>query len=234
MIKRAIILCGGKGKRLRPYTYTFPKSLMPIGDQPILEIVIKQLIKYKFNHITLAVNHQARIIESFFGDGSKWNIKIDYSLEEKALSTMGPLRLINNLPEDFLVMNADILTNLNFRKLCEHHIKRKNLFTISSHTRIENIDYGVLLCNRKSELINFKEKPNEKFKVSMGIYVINKKILRYIPKNKKFGFDDLMIKLINKKIKVNVKNHDKYWLDIGRPSDYQEAANIFMKNKNFF
>lgn len=234
MIKRAIILCGGKGKRLRPYTHIFPKSLMPIGDVPILEIVIKKLIKFNFNHITLAVNHQAKMIESFFGNGSKWNIKVDYSRENKILGTMGPLKLIEDLPENFLVMNADVLTDLDLNKFLNYHRIKKNNFTISSHTRVENIDYGVLICNKKSRLVKFQEKPNEKYNVSMGIYAINKKILNYIPNNKKFGFDDLMIKLLKKNIKVDVKPHNKFWLDIGRPSDYQQALEIFAKNKKFF
>ena len=234
MKKRAVILCGGKGKRLRPYTHIFPKSLMPIGEVPILEIVIKKLIKFNFKHITLAVNHQAKMIESFFGDGSKRNIKIDYSHEKTILGTMGPLKLIKNLPEDFLVMNADVLTDLNLSRFLDYHKKSKNIFTISSHSRVENIDYGVLICNQKSRLVKFQEKPNETFNVSMGIYAINKKILSYIPNRKKFGFDDLMIKLLKRKIKVDVKAHNKFWLDIGRPSDYQTALELYKKNKKFF
>lgn len=234
MIKRAVILCGGKGKRLKPFTTVFPKSLMPIGELPILEIVIKQLSKFKFNHITLAVNHQARMIETFFGDGSKWNVKIDYSLESKELSTMGPLRLINDLPENFLVMNADVLTDLNFKNFFDAHVKNKNIFTISSHSRTENIDYGILEINSKSNLKKFSEKPNEKYLVSMGIYALNNTILNYIPKNRKFGFDDLMISLIKKKIKVSVKNHKRYWLDIGRPKDYSEAIEVFENHRKLF
>ena len=233
MIKRAVILCGGKGRRLRPYTYNIPKSLVPLGERPILEIVIKQLIKNNFNHITLAVNHQAKMIESFFGDGSKWDIKIDYSLENKILGTMGPLKIIDDLPDNFLVMNADILTDLNFRSFVNFHLKRKNLFTISSHTRIENIDYGVLQCNKNSKLIKFSEKPNEKYLVSMGVYAVSKKILKFIPKNKKFGFDNLMLKLLKNNIKIDVKNHGKYWLDIGRPDDYHKAVKIFAEKKFF-
>tara|TARA_Y100001970_G_C14166181_1_gene821430 strand:+ start:951 stop:1664 length:714 start_codon:yes stop_codon:yes gene_type:complete len=234
MTNRAIILCGGKGKRLRPYTNIFPKPLMPIGEFPILEIVIKKLRKHNFKHITLAVNHQAKMIESFFGNGSKWNIKIDYSLESKELGTMGPLKLINDLPENFLVMNADILTDLNFNNFLNYHKKNKNNFTVSSHTRVENIDYGVLICNKKSELIQFEEKPNEKFNVSMGVYAINRGILKLIPKNKKFGFDSLMLEMLKKNIKVKVKKHNNYWLDIGRPSDYQRATEVFLENKKLF
>ena len=234
MNKRAIILCGGKGKRLRPYTQIFPKSLMPIDEMPILEIVVRQLIKYKFDHITLAVNHQARMIESFFENGSKWNIKIDYSLEDKPLGTMGPLKLINDLPENFIVMNADILTDLNFDNFYKFHTKNNHLFTISSHSRIEKIDYGVLIRDKKNKLINFKEKPDEKFIVSMGIYAVNKKILTFIPKNKKFGFDDLMYKLIKSKVKINTKDHKNYWLDIGRPEDYLKASEVFDNKRKLF
>ena len=157
MSKRVIILCGGKGKRLKPYTTILPKPLMPIGDIPILEIVIRQLIKFKFNHITLAVNHQARMIESFFGNGSRWGAKIDYSLEDKELSTMGPLKLIKDLPNNFLVMNADVLTDLNYKKFFNYHLKNQNLFTISSHIRNEMIDYGVLIRGNKNNLKAFKE-----------------------------------------------------------------------------
>lgn len=234
MINRAVILCGGKGKRLRPYTHLLPKPLMPIGEIPILEIVVRQLIYFGLSHITLAVNHQANVIKSFFGNGSKWNIKIDYSFEDKQLSTMAPLKLINDLPNNFLVMNADILTDLNYGKLIRFHERKKNLFTISSKQRVQDIDYGVLKVNKMNELMDFTEKPQKKFIVSMGIYVINKKVLKYIPNNKKFGFDDLMLKLLKNKIRVNIKNHNKYWLDIGRPEDYSKAIKIFEDKKNIF
>ena len=127
MSKRAIILVGGKGNRLKPYTIVLPKPLMPIGDYPILEVVIRQLSKNGFDRITLAVNHQAEIIKAFFGDGSKWNVSIDYSLEDKPLSTMGPLKLIPDLPENFLVMNGDVLTNLDFSSFYEQHVLSKNI-----------------------------------------------------------------------------------------------------------
>ena len=113
-IKRAIILAGGKGTRLRPYTVVLPKPLMPIGEFPILEVIIRQLVFHGFTHITLSVNHQYEIIKAFFGDGSKWNVNIDYSLENEPLGTMGPLKLINELPDNFLVMNGDILTDLDY------------------------------------------------------------------------------------------------------------------------
>ena len=231
--KRAIILSGGKGSRLRPYTVVLPKPLMPIGDYPILELVIRQLVKNEFSHITLCVNHQADLIKTFFSNGEKWGIKIDYSNEIEPLGTMGPLKNINDLPENFLVMNGDILTNLNFKHFFETHQKNNEIFTISSHKRIEKIDYGVLSCSKEDNLIGFTEKPNKTFEVSMGIYMLNKSVLNYIP-NKFYGFDQLMLKLIESKERVKVKSFDGYWLDIGRPDDYMKAIDDFESMKSIF
>ena len=144
MSKRAVILAGGKGTRLRPYTVVLPKPLMPIGESPILEVIVKQLAAAGFDHITMAVNHQAEIIKAFFMDGSKWGIRIDYSLEDQPLGTMGPLKLIKDLPEHFLVMNGDILTDLDFATFHDAHVASGRIFTISSHLREQLVDYGVL------------------------------------------------------------------------------------------
>lgn len=231
---KAIILCGGKGERLKPLTVTVPKPLMPVGDYPILEIVIKQLVRNKITDITLAVNHQAKLIETFFGDGSNWGAKIQYSLESKPLGTVGPLSIIKNLPKNFLIMNADLLTDLNFLALFKNHLKNKNIMTISVAKRNQYIDFGVIKKNNKNELINFLEKPTDHYLVSMGIYILNRSILEYIPKNKKYGFDDLILKLLEKKIKINIKIHKKYWLDIGRYDDYLEATKQIENNKKLF
>ena len=132
MSKRAIILAGGKGTRLKPYTVSLPKPLVPIGEMPILEIIILQLARSGFDHITLTVNHLADIIRAFCGDGSKWGIKIDYSLEDKPLSTMGPLKLISDLPDNFLIMNGDVLTDLDFGQLYDDHVNAGSIFTVSA------------------------------------------------------------------------------------------------------
>jgi NDP-sugar pyrophosphorylase family protein len=234
MSKRAVILAGGKGTRLQPYTVVLPKPLMPIGDYPILEVVIRQLIKHHFNHITLAVNHQAELIKAFFGDGSKWNINIDYSLEDKTLNTMGPLKLINDLPENFLVMNGDILTDLDYTNLFNAHVNNKHLFTVSAFQREEKIDYGVLEVNNKNQLQNFQEKPSYHFLVSMGIYIINKKVLELIPEDRPYGFDHLMHRMLKEKQPVNISIYEGYWLDIGRAADYHQAIEIFAKLKHRF
>jgi len=224
--KRAVILAGGKGTRLKPYTMTLPKPLVPLGDKPILEHIILQLKSHGFTHITITVNHMAEIIKAFFGDGSKWDIFIDYTMEEKALSTMGPLTLIHDLPEDFLVMNGDVLTDLNFSSLYSHHAKSNSIFTISSHRRMEKIDYGLLHHNENMKLTKFEEKPSYEFLVSMGVYIVNKRVMEYIPKDTFFGFDHLMYKLLEVNKPANVFEYEGFWLDIGRPSDYELATEI--------
>lgn len=227
MAKRAIILAGGKGTRLRPYTVVLPKPLMPIGEYPILEVVVRQLVRYGFKRITMAINHQAELIKAFFGDGSKWGTSIDYSLEDRPLGTMGPLRLIPDLPEHFLVMNGDILTDLDLAGFFEQHVSDKNLFTVSSYKRQQVIDYGVIETDAMQRLVGFSEKPKIDYEVSMGIYMVNVNVLKYIPDNQPYGFDNLMLDLIKADKKVAVRSFNGYWLDIGRPDDYVQAIEQF-------
>lgn len=226
MSKRAIILAGGRGTRLRPYTLVLPKPLMPIGEQPILEVIIKQLVAAGFDHITLAVNHQAEIIKAFFMDGSKWGIRIDYSLENKPLSTMGPLKLIKDLTDNFLVMNGDILTDLDYADLFETHVRHNEIFTISSYVREQLVDYGVLET-AEGRLLGLREKPRMNYEVSMGVYVMSKRALDFIPANTAYGFDHLMHDLIAAGQSVAVRKFSGYWRDIGRPDDYAQAIDEF-------
>ena len=222
--KRAVILAGGKGTRLKPYTAVFPKPLVPVGNVPILEIIIRQLAENGFTHITIALNHLAEIIKAFFGDGSKWGIQIDYSLEDKPLNTMGPLKLITDLPDDFLVMNGDVLTDLNYENLYDKHVEQKNLFTISAYNREQIVDFGVLDIGKEEILTGFREKPVYKYSVSMGVYILNRKVLDVIPTDTPYGFDELMLELIKRQTPASVKIFDGYWLDIGRPEDYETAC----------
>ncbi len=232
--KRAVILAGGKGTRLRPYTVVLPKPLMPIGEYPILEVIVRQLASAGFDRITIAVNHQAELIKAFFGDGNKWGIIIDYSMEDKPLNTMGPLKLISDLPENFLVMNGDILTDLDYASFYDSHVVSGAVFTISSHKRIQKIDYGVLDTNSAGQLTGFREKPKNEYQVSMGVYMLNSAALNDIPTGEPFGFDDLMLHFINNKTMVNVALFDGYWLDIGRPDDYAQAIEEFAEMKSKF
>lgn len=231
---RAVILAGGKGTRLRPYTIVLPKPLMPIGEYPILEVIVRQLSYFGFSHITLAVNHQAEIIMAFFGNGKKWGIKIDYSLEDQPLSTMGPLRLIQDLPDNFLVMNGDILTDLDFKEFYKFHVEQRNMFTISAYKREVHSEYGVLEIDEAGRLAGFREKPVIRYDVSMGIYMVSRDVLPYIPEKRPYGFDHLMTDLIKTKNPAAVKKFDGYWLDIGRSEDYSQAIDEFEAFKGRF
>ena len=234
MKRRAVILAGGKGTRLRPFTVVLPKPLMPIGEYPILEVVIRQLAGYGFEHITIAVNHQAELIKAFFGDGSKWRVQIDYSLEDQPLGTMGPLKAIGDLPEHFLVMNGDVLTDLDFAAFHTEHAAANRLFTISSYRREQMVDYGVLLTSAGGTLEGFQEKPVSAYEVSMGIYMVSRAILPFVPAQRLYGFDDLMRDLLEARQTVHVRKFDGYWLDIGRADDYQQAIDEFAGMKHRF
>jgi NDP-sugar pyrophosphorylase family protein len=227
MKKRAVILAGGKGTRLRPYTIALPKPLVPLGDTPILEIVVRQLARLGFDHITMAVNHQAEIIRAFFQDGAKWNIRIDYSQENEPLGTMGPLRLIDGLPDNFLVMNGDILTDLDFADFLGKHTQSGCFFTISCHMRTHQIDYGVLEVKNDGEVRAFREKPSMDYLVSMGVYCLNRRVLENVPGGRLYGFDDLMKDMLARGSSVQTSRHDGLWLDIGRPDDYALANEVF-------
>jgi NDP-mannose synthase len=224
---RAVILAGGMGTRLRPYTVVLPKPLMPVGEYPILEVVIRQLVHHGFGHITMAVNHHAELIRAFFGDGSKWGVRIDYSLEERALGTMGPLRLVADLPGHFIVMNGDVLTDLDFGAFYDAHTSADRLFTISSRERAQKVDYGVLVSGPERTLRQFQEKPVFTYEVSMGVYMVSRAILEHIPAGVPYGFDALMLDLLKAGKSVHVEPFAGYWLDIGRPDDYMQAIEEF-------
>ena len=234
MSKRAVILAGGKGTRLRPYTVVLPKPLMPIGEFPILEVIVRQLARHGFGHITMAVNHQAEIIKAFFQDGAKWGIKIDYSLEDRPRSTMAPLRLIHDLPENFLVMNGDILTDLSFSDFFNGHVNRGDIFTVSAHMRENKVDYGVLEMDAGGHLSGFREKPSAEYLVSMGIYMANRRVMDFIPEGRSYGFDNLMLDLLAAGKPAAVQKFGGYWLDIGRPDDYSQAIEEFEQMKPRF
>lgn len=221
---RAIILAGGKGTRLYPYTNVLPKPLMPVGEKPILEIIIKQLKKYGFNKITIATGHLAELIEVYFGNGKKMGVKINYSREEISLGTAGPLSLIKDISSDFIVMNGDILTSLDFSLLMEYHKSEpKSIATIAVYQKEVKINLGVLEFDKNNILKDYIEKPAMKYKVSTGIYVFNKKILKYLPINQHLDFPELIKTLISKKEKIKTYIFKDCWFDIGNPDDYQLA-----------
>lgn len=228
---RTVILAGGKGTRLRPYTMVLPKPLVPVGEMPILEIVIRQLAAQGFRRLTIAVGHLAELIQSFFGDGSKWGVSIEYSIEDKPLSTIAPLKLIEGLEGDFLVMNGDLLTDLDFRQLLDFHRRQKAALTVAACRREVTIDFGVLETERAHRIVGFQEKPTVGHLVSMGVYVLNERVLPRIPAGRPFGFDHLVLALLRARERVVAFPHNGYWLDIGRPDDYERAVADFEQRR---
>jgi len=230
---RAVILAGGKGRRLYPYTTILPKPLMPIGEMPILEVVIRQLEYYGIKNITLSVGHLANLIQSFFKNGEQFNVNIDYSIEDFPLGTAGPLKLVNNLQDTFIVMNGDILTTLNFEKLYEYHKKSGSIATISIYPREVKIDFGVIEYTGNL-LTDYIEKPKYDFSVSMGIYVFEPDALKYIAKGEYLDINDLILNMKNNGEQVSCYREDCFWLDIGRKDDYEVAVRKFEEMKSEF
>jgi NDP-sugar pyrophosphorylase family protein len=219
----AVILAGGQGTRLRPHTDEIPKPLLPVEGRPVVEILLKQMQRTGVEHVYMAVNHLSELIIETIGDGRKYGLKIEYSREKQPLSTVGPLKLIKNLPESFIVANADILTDLNFNDLFQTHLKNKAKLTVATYDRTNPIDFGVLTVDDSGMAVGFNEKPVFNFTVSMGIYVFSKSILDFVPSNKSFGFDKLMFTLFDNHIPVHTYPYNGYWLDIGRIDDYLKA-----------
>ena len=224
----AVILAGGKGVRLRPYTTRLPKPLVPIGDEfSILDVVLLQLAQQGFSSVTLAIGHLGHLIRAYIGDGSRWGLQINYTTEDAPLGTMGPaVQVQHQLPEEFLVMNGDILTDLNYADLLDSHCRSKDLLTVATYQREVKIDFGVL-HSQDNKIVQFTEKPTIDYRVSMCIYGLSRRALQaYLP-GTPLGFDDLVLDLIREGTPPREYAFDGYWLDIGRPDDYDRANNEF-------
>jgi NDP-mannose synthase len=232
---QAIILAGGKGRRLMPYTTVLPKPLMPVGDYSILEVILRQLRHYGFKKVTITTGYLHELIHAYLDSSNKsLGLELTYTHEESPLGTIGPLRLVENLDDTFLVMNGDILTDIDYRELIASHKRNKAIATVATYQRDVNIDFGVLERDADQKIVAFKEKPTFHFDVSMGVYVFSKKVLDYVPEGKPFGFDDLMYALTAEKAAVYSYPHTGYWLDIGRPDDYARSIEEFERYKDRF
>ena len=226
----AVILAGGKGTRLKPFTMTIPKPLLPLGDLPILDVVLRQLKQAGFDRVVLTLGHMAPLFVSHFGDGAQYGLAIDYLREKEPLGTAGPLRQLLEPPEDFLVMNGDLLTDLSFAGLMADHRKNGAAATISVAGREEKVDYGVIEFSPDGRFQDYREKPVIPYFVSMGINVLNRRALRYIPTSGRFDMPDLMLALHRAGERVYCHRTDCYWQDMGRFDDYTRASEDFVAN----
>jgi NDP-mannose synthase len=222
--RHAVILAGGQGTRLRPFTATLPKPLVPIGNElSILEIVLRQLVDRGFSSATLAIGHLGQLIRAYVEDGARWGITVDYAVEDEPLGTIGPIRrILDRLPERFLVMNGDILTDLDFAHLLDAHAATDAPVTVGTYRRQVRVDFGVIEVADMT-VIGFEEKPTLEYSVSMGVYALTRETLRPYAADRPFGFDDLMIDLLARGERPAAYPFDGYWLDIGRPEDYDRA-----------
>ena len=224
---KAIVLAGGKGTRLAPYTKVLPKPLMPIGDMPILEILLRQMRRAGIQDVILTVGHLSGLLQAFFQDGKNLDMNISYSFEDCPLGTAGPLSLVENLDDTFLVSNGDVLTTLDLGDLIDFHRSSGAAATIATHKRTVHVDLGVIQFNGNNEVIGYIEKPNYEFRVSMGIYVFEPRVLRYVDYNQYLDFPDLVLRLIEAGDRVIGYPFDGYWQDLGRQDDYEQAVEEF-------
>jgi NDP-sugar pyrophosphorylase family protein len=238
MSKRAVILAGGKGSRLGPYTTVLPKPLLPVGDRAILDVVMHQLRDLGFTDVTLAVGYLAHLVRAVMGDGSKWGVNIDYQEESEPLGTVGPLADVEDLDDSFLVMNGDVLTTLDYSEFMDLHRESGNVLTIASHSRVVRTDYGVLHLDgeagRTRVVTGFQEKPEIPYTVSMGVYVLEPRALEFIEPGVYLDLPDLVLKLIAAGESVGSYLFEGYWLDIGRHEDYERAIAEFGELRSLF
>lgn len=229
---KAVVLAGGKGRRLAPFTVVFPKPLVPVGDRPVLEILLRRLAQFGVTEVILSVDHLADLMMAFIeGNPSlKKLLKVSYVRDEKPGGTAGPLAGIPGLDETFLVTNGDVLTTLDLSALLAFHKAQEAALTIAVHQKEVPIDLGVLELDGP-RVVNYKEKPRLHYSVSMGIYVYEPRVLRYIEKGSYLDFPDLVLRLIKNGEKVVGFENNAAWLDIGRPEDYARAQEEFGTSK---
>ncbi|NLI44895.1 MAG: NTP transferase domain-containing protein [Chloroflexi bacterium] len=232
---RAVILAGGRGTRLAPFTYVLPKPMMPIGDKTILEILLRQMKRAGINHVVLTVGHLAGLMQAFFQDGQQYDLDITYSYEAVPLGTAGPLAMVPNLEKTFMVSNGDVLTLLNFNDLLDFHRQQNAICTIAVHERAVHIDLGVIEQNNGDYVITgYVEKPTLNYRVSMGIYIFEPRVLEYIPKNQYLDFPDLVKILLANGERVVGFPFNGYWRDLGNPDDYTQACLDFEQMRSQF
>ena len=233
---KAVILAGGKGARLEPYTTVFPKPLVPIGHRPILDIIIRQLVYNGFRDIVLNVGHLSELIRAYFQNGINdlENVNLSYHKESEPTGTAGSLRTIQGMSETFLVMNGDILTTMDYTKLITYHREKGGILTISMHKKRNKVGLGVIETDNNDCLTSYEEKPETEYKVSMGVYVYEPEALEYIDPDVYLDFPHLVTRLLESGEKVVGYPCSDFWLDIGNHEDYVKAQKVFEESKYDF
>ncbi len=233
---KAVVLAGGKGTRLAPYTTVFPKPLVPIGEKPILEIIIRQLAQHGLTEIILSVGYLAELIQAYFATVKEKlpDVELSYVRELEPTGTAGSLSSVPGLDETFLVMNGDVLTTLSYGDLIRYHHERGGVLTIAMNKRMVKGDFGIIEIDENSRITDYKEKPEQQNLVSMGVYVYEPRALEFMPPSGYFDFPSLVLKLLEKGEPVVGYSSDDIWLDIGRQEDYARAQDAFQNPKNDF
>jgi NDP-mannose synthase len=220
----AVILAGGRGTRLRPYTVSIPKPLVPLGDEPIIEILLRQLESFGIRRVHIALGHLADLMQAYFQQmGKRRTLEMFFSVERQALGTIGPIKQISGLSETFLVLNGDVLTTMSFKRLIDEHRRQQCLATLAVHRRQVPMDYGVVDVNADSKIVDHREKPSLEVMVGMGIYVFDRRVIEFVPDDRKFDIPDLIHTLLDAGESIAAYVSDDYWMDIGRPDDYEIA-----------
>lgn len=228
-LRHAMVIAGGLGTRLRPYTWTIPKPLMPLGEETILDIMLAQLRDAGFKRVTLSISQQVTLIRAYVEDGRRWNICVDCLVEDEPRGTLGPLQLLTDFSQAILVVNADVLTDMDLREFYDSHESSRYAVSIAATERELVSQYGVLELNGVGELRSFVEKPRVSQLVNMGVYVVNSSLRHLIPAKGRFDADQFLLCLLERHIPVRVVRHSGYWRDIGNPRDY-ELAQLERKN----
>jgi NDP-mannose synthase len=230
-------MAGGKGTRLGPYTASFPKPLMPLGDEmPVLELLLRQLKASGVTEIILAVNHLHHLLRAFFGEGESLGLRISYSLEDRPLGTAGPLgAVLDQVGDTFFMTNGDLLTTLDFGAMLAEHRRRGVAATVASFQREVKIDFGLLETDDQMRMTGYREKPVYQHLVSMGLYILQRDaVAPYLKPNTHLDMPDLMRAMVADGRPVHCHAPECFWLDIGRPDDYAAAQEIFARDRSIF
>jgi NDP-sugar pyrophosphorylase family protein len=236
LVTQAVIMAGGKGTRLHPYSALFPKPLMPLGDMPVLELLLRRMKNAGITDVILAVNHLGHLIEAFFGDGANLGLRIRYSNEEKPLGTAGALaNMINDLDDTFIVTNGDLLTTMDLAQMARRHVETGCDASIGIYERENKIDFGLIEFDADDRLSAYREKPTSMYYVSMGIYILQREAVRqFVTDGDYLDMPTLLLKMKAADADVRCYHDDCLWLDIGRPDDFARAQTMFEQNRTLF